>query len=118
MWEFPGGKVETGETCEAALHRELDEELGIHVRLGAEIPGPTDQGWPLNGRAAMRVWLVEVIAGEPEPLQDHDELRWVALDAGTEVEDLPWIPADKPILVALRSALNGAPSTLNEVRSA
>lgn len=109
MWEFPGGKVEPGETCQAALHRELDEELGIEVRLGSEIAGPGDSGWPLNDKAAMRVWFAEVISGQPEALQDHDELRWVSIDAETEVEGLPWIPADRPILVGLRASLSGFP---------
>lgn len=103
MWEFPGGKVEAGETCEEALCRELAEELGIAVEVGAEIPGPLEQGWRLNEKAAMRVWFVEPTAGEPEPLQDHDELRWVALDPAVELDALPWIPADRPILVALRN---------------
>lgn len=104
MWEFPGGKVEAGEDCEAALLRELEEELGVTARLGREITGPGPQGWPLNERAAMRVWLAEVTAGEAMPLQDHDDLRWLPLHPGEELEALPWIPADRPILAALRSA--------------
>lgn len=100
MWEFPGGKVEAGETCEQALHRELQEELGVRVRLGAEVSGPGAQGWPLNAKAAMRVWLAEVTEGTPAPLEDHDELRWVALDP-RELKSLAWIPADLPIVGAM-----------------
>lgn len=100
MWEFPGGKVEAGETCEEGLHRELHEELGVRVQLGAEVPGPGVQGWPLNAKAAMRVWLAEVTEGTPAPLEDHDELRWVALDPG-ELQSLAWIPADLPIVEAM-----------------
>ncbi len=113
MWEFPGGKIEQGESAEQALHRELDEELGVRVRLGAELAGATATGWPLNERAAMRVWFAALVDGEPRPLEDHDELRWVDLRNREEVLDLPWIPADLPIVEALLTAVSGPVSVVD-----
>lgn len=105
-WEFPGGKVETGESSEAALHRELLEELGISVRLGAELAAETTAGWPLTDQASMRVWFAEIANGEPQALEDHDELRWIGLETSEEALSLPWIPADFPIVRALLETLS------------
>lgn len=86
-WELPGGKVEPGESDEAALVRELKEELGVKVRLGAVVGGD----WPL-GRFVLRVWLAELVgADQPAPLQQHDELRWVAFD---DLAAVAWLPGD------------------------
>jgi 8-oxo-dGTP diphosphatase len=108
MWEFPGGKVEPLESAEDALHRELREELGIGVRLGPELLAESAAGWPLNAKASMRVWFAEIADGEPRPLEDHDELRWISLAEREEALTLPWIPADFPIVRALLAAVAGS----------
>lgn len=101
QWEFPGGKVEPDEDDVEALQREVREELGVEVQVGAELEGPDPDGWPLNDSAVMRVWLAVITAGVPAALQDHDELRWVGLADTTELKELPWIPADRPIVDSL-----------------
>lgn len=107
LWEFPGGKQEPGESCEAALVRECAEELGAGVELLAEVPGPHPQGWPLKDTAAMRVWTGVLAAGSPAPAagDDHLAVQWVRLDDAAAVLALPWIPADLPIVRALLEQL-------------
>ncbi len=104
-WEFPGGKVDPGETATQALHRELHEELGVAVELGREVLGPDDGAWRLSERHTMRLWLARVTAGEPAPLVEHDELRW--LDRGAWLS-VPWLDADVRIVEALATQVGAA----------
>lgn len=106
-WEFPGGKVDEGESHEMAMHRELLEELGVHVHLGDEVPGPQDGGWPLGENYLMFVFLAVITSGVPAPLEDHDELRWLPLD---DLFDVGWLRDDLPIVHLLHSRWSQAGS--------
>jgi 8-oxo-dGTP diphosphatase len=109
LWEFPGGKQEPDESCEQALVRECAEELGVDVRLLAELPGPHAQGWPLKDTAAMRVWTAVASGGDPRPVvgEDHLAVRWLPLDDPAAALELSWIPADLPIVHTLLDHLRG-----------
>ncbi|MDT9685682.1 (deoxy)nucleoside triphosphate pyrophosphohydrolase [Streptomyces sp. TRM76323] len=95
-WELPGGKVEPGEGPREALVRELREELGIEAEPGKRVPG----AWPLGRGYVLHVWTARVLSGEPRPLQDHDELRWLTR---AEWDTVDWLEQDVPAVVeALR----------------
>jgi len=98
-WEFPGGKVEPGETDAQALARECAEELGVRVRVDARV-GPDV---PLaHGRAVLRVYAVTLLNGDRPRALEHSAMRW--LSAG-ELDSVPWLPADKPIVAELPGLL-------------
>jgi 8-oxo-dGTP diphosphatase len=101
-WEFPGGKTEPGEEPVGGLHRELSEELGVTVTLGDELPGPDDGGWIITDRHVMRLWFAQLAAGEPAPLVEHDELRW--LDEPS-LWDVDWLDGDVRIVEAIAPLL-------------
>ena len=108
-WEFPGGKVEKGESSEEALTRELLEELNVSVQVLNQIA----QSQADVGGKAIKMMLFEVKLREGEIVaKEHEELRWVAED---ELESLHWAPLDVPLLEAVRAILIKRPTKKSDI---
>lgn len=96
LWEFPGGKVDDGEEPQAALARELLEELGIEVEIGERLDAVVD--WS-DGKVTIRLvgYWCEISDGDPVALE-HEEIRWCEVCG---LEELEWAEADLPLVEEL-----------------
>lgn len=95
-WEFPGGKVEAGESPREALKRELREELSIDASVGRALTVVHHDYAQFS--IELHPFLAEIQEGVPHP-HEHAEIRWVTMD---EAADLDWAEADVPVLAELR----------------
>ncbi|MFF1821054.1 (deoxy)nucleoside triphosphate pyrophosphohydrolase [Kribbella sp. NPDC058245] len=96
-WEFPGGKVEPGESEAEAAIRELREELDLEVEIGASL-GP---GVDISDKYRLHVYRASIVSGEPVR-REHAELRWFA---AAELVEADWLVPDQPFVRALRNLL-------------
>ena len=95
MWEFPGGKIEPGESPEDALKREIQEELGVDITI-EELLCTTEYDYP-SFHLTMHCYLCSIETGEIE-LREHKSACWLTSETLDSVE---WLPADKEVVEIL-----------------
>ena len=92
-WEFPGGKIEPGETPQEALKREIQEELDTKIKVGSEYDYPTFH-------LSMDCFLAEIESGNLV-LKEHEAARWLTKE---ELDSVDWLPADVLLIDTLKQS--------------
>ena len=98
-WEFPGGKMEVGETPEEALKREIREELSAEISVG-ELLTTVEYDYP-KFHLTMHCFLCTLV-GEALHLNEHEAARWLTKD---ELDTVKWLPADEEVIDDVRSKM-------------
>lgn len=98
-WEFPGGKIEQGESKEEALKREIQEELGCTIEVFDHVEDTTYEYEKVIVR--LETFMAKVVSGIPE-VSEHAELKWMTRQ---ELPSLNWAPADIPAIEKLSNTI-------------
>ena len=98
-WEFPGGKVEAGESPEEALCREIREELEVEVNVG-DLIDTIEYDYPAF-HLSMKCYACTIAGGSPH-LLDHEAARWLSAD---QLDSVAWLPADITLIPKIAGLL-------------
>lgn len=96
-WEFPGGKIEPGESAQEALVREIREELDVDIRVG-KLLETVEYDYP-EFHLTMHCFICELLS-EEIVLKEHEDARWLKKD---ELDSVPWLPADITIIEKIKA---------------
>ncbi|MEE0316282.1 MAG: (deoxy)nucleoside triphosphate pyrophosphohydrolase [Bacteroidales bacterium] len=98
-WEFPGGKVEAGESPEEALRREIREELEVEVNVG-DLINTIEYDYPAF-HLSMKCYACTIAGGSPH-LLEHEAARWLSAD---QLDSVAWLPADITLIPKIAGLL-------------
>ena len=99
-WEFPGGKIEDGESPQEALIREIDEELDTKISVG-ELIDTIEWDYP-DFHLSMDCFWCEIVSGDLV-LNEHEDAKWLSKE---ELNSVEWLPADVTLIEIIRSAMS------------